>query len=159
MYWEIPQRLLGIVEPVARDHGLEIVDARVGRGGGRGHLRIIVDREQGDGRVTVDACAAFSREVGRALDVAEWSSTPYMLEVTTPGLDRVLAREIDFQRAVGRRIHVETRRALGGRRRFRGELVEFVGGALHLQAGGATVQIPLDAVARANAVYTEASDK
>src|SRR5262245_25940701 len=154
MYWEIPTKLLGIVEPIARDHGLEIVDARFARGG-RSLLRIIVDREQGDGRVTVDTCAAFSREVGRALDVAEWSSTPYMLEVTSPGLDRVLAREIDFVRAVGRRIHVETRRSLGGRRRFRGELVEFTAGALHLQSDGQTVQIPLDAVARANAVYAD----
>lgn len=154
MYWEIPTKLLGIVEPIARDHGLEIVDARFARGG-RSLLRIIVDREQGDGRVTVDACAVFSREVGRALDVAEWSSTPYMLEVTSPGLDRVLAREIDFVRAVGRRIHVETRRSLGGRRRFRGELVEFTAGALHLQSGGQTVQIPLEAVARANAVYAD----
>ena len=151
MYWEIPASLLGIVEPIARDHGLEIVDARVGRS----HLRIIVDRQHGDGRVTVDACAAFSREVGRALDVAEWSSSGYMLEVTPPGIDRVLAGEIDFQRAVGRRIRVETRRALGGRRNFRGELLEFSGGALHLQLGEATVQIPLDVVARANAVYTE----
>ena len=156
MYWEIPAKLLGIVEPIARDHGLEIVDVRSARGGGRGHLRIIVDRPQGDGRVTVDACAAFSREVGRALDVAEWSSNPYMLEVTTPGVDRILAREIDFARAVGRRIHVETRRAFGGRRNFRGELLEFAAGALHLQAGGEKVQIPLAAVARANAVYREA---
>jgi ribosome maturation factor RimP len=54
---------------------------------------------------------------------------------------------------------VETRRSLGGRRRFRGELVEFIGGALHLQADGATVQIPLDAVARANAVYADARDE
>lgn len=153
MYWEIPTRLLGIVEPIARDHGLEIVDARFGRGGGRGHLRIIVDTQRGDGRVTVDACAAFSREVGRALDVAEFSSTPYMLEVTSPGVDRTLAREIDFARAVGSRIHVETRRSFGGRRRFRGELVEFVGGALHLQTGAERVHIPLEAVARANAVY------
>jgi ribosome maturation factor RimP len=153
MYWEIPERLLGIVEPIARDHGLEIVDARFARGAGRGDLRIVVDREQGDGRVTVDACAAFSREVSRALDVAEWSSTPYTLKVTSPGLDRVLAREVDFARAVGRKIQVETRRSLGGRHRFRGELVEFTGGALHLQTGGQTVQIPLDLVARANAVY------
>ena len=155
MYWEIPARLLGIVEPIAHDHGLEIVDARFARGGGRGHLRIIVDREQGDGRVTVDACAAFSREVGRALDVAEWSTTPYTLEVTSPGVDRVLAREIDFTRAVGRRIHVETRRSLGGRRRFRGELLEFTQGALHLQTDGQTVQIPLEVVARANALYAD----
>jgi ribosome maturation factor RimP len=154
MYWEIPARLLGIVEPIARDHGLEIVDARFGRGPGRALLRIIVDNEQGDGRVTVDACAAFSREVGRALDVAEFSSAPYMLEVTSPGVDRTLAREIDFVRAVGRRIHVETRRSLGGQRRFRGELVEFAGGALHLQTDAKRVQIPLEAVARANAVYT-----
>jgi len=155
MYWEIPARLLGIVEPIARDHRLEIVDARFGRGGGRGLLRIIVDNEKGDGRVTVDACAAFSREVGRALDVAEYSSIPYMLEVMSPGVDRTLAREIDFVRAVGRRIHVETRRSVGGQRRFRGELVEFAEGALHLQTEAKRVQIPLEAVARANTVFTE----
>jgi len=155
MYWDIPGELLSIVEPIAKDHGLELVDASFSRGRGRGYMRLVVDTPQGDGRVKVDACAALSREVGRALDIAEFSAAPYMLEVCSPGVDRTLAREIDFSRAVGREIFVETRRPQAGRRRFSGTLVELTEGVLHLDVEGARFEIPLRSVANAHAVYRD----
>src|SRR5512147_1738872 len=102
MYKDIPETLRSVVEPVVKAHGLELVDAHVGRGPTRSLVRVIVDTPSGDGRVRVDECAAVSREVGHGLDVAEVVRGAYTLEVTSPGVDRTLAREIDFERAVGR---------------------------------------------------------
>ena len=68
---DIPEKLLRLVEPVVRAHGLELVDAALGRGPTRSLLRVIVDTPAGDGRVKLDECAAVSRELGHGLDVEE----------------------------------------------------------------------------------------
>jgi ribosome maturation factor RimP len=78
---------------------------------------------------------------------------PYRLEVTSPGLDRVLAREKDFSAACGSEIQLETRRPLDGRRRFRGRLVSFDGSTARLALDVGEVGIPFDEVARAHRVY------
>jgi ribosome maturation factor RimP len=153
MYRDIPPRLLQVVEPIVRDHGLEVVDARVLRGGGRAHLRLVVDTPEGDGRVLVDTCAAVSREVGHGLDAADVIEGSYLLEVTSPGIDRVLARERDFERAIGRRIEIETREPIEGRRRFKGVLTEFETGIARLELETGPVAIAFENVARARAFH------
>ena len=153
MYRDIPPKLLAVVEPIVRDHGLEVVDARVLRGGGRAHVRLVVDTPAGDGRVLVDTCAQVSREVGHGLDAADLIDGAYLLEVTSPGIDRVLAREIDFARAVGRRVEIETREPLDGRRRFKGRLERFEADVAHLDLEGRAVAIPFREVARARAFH------
>jgi len=158
MYRDIAEKLLRCIEPVAQAHGLELVDVQQSGGRGRGHLRVVVDTPEGNGRVGVDDCARVSRELSHSPDLDAALPGAYVLEVCSPGLDRVLAREIDFQRAIGQRVRLETREPIDGRRKFRGELVAFADGEIHLQVDGAGVRIPFEQVARANAVYTTANE-
>ena len=153
MYRDIPARLRAIVEPIVGDHGLELVDAEERGGRGQGRLRVVLDTPRGDGRVTVDQCAAVSRELSHALDAEDYLSGACMLEVSSPGVDRILAREVDFERAVGQRVSVETDRGIDGRRRFKGQLLEFRDDALVLELGDSKVAIPFARVARANVLY------
>jgi ribosome maturation factor RimP len=155
MYNDIPSDLLSVVEPVVRDHGLEVVDAAISGGRGRAHLRVVVDTPQGDGRVLVDTCAAVSRELGHGLDANDVIPGGYMLEVTSPGVDRVLGREKDFERAVGRSLALETRQPLEGRRRFKGRLLAFDAEGAHLELTDASVVIPFTQIARATAFHPE----
>jgi len=147
MYKDIPETLRRVVEPVVRAHGLELVDAALGRGPTRSLLRVVVDTPRGDGRVLVDECAAVSRELGHGLDVA------YTLEVSSPGVDRMLAREIDFERAVGRKVALETREPIAGRRRFKGELVAFDGAVATVRGDGGDTRIEFAAIERARAFH------
>jgi ribosome maturation factor RimP len=80
------------------------------------------------------------------------------LEVSSPGLDRVLAREKDFVAAAGREIKLETRVPIDGRRRFRGRLLGFEGGALEIEVDGVVHRVALADVARANSIYTFAKE-
>ena len=114
---------------------------------------MIVDTPEGDGRVAVDRCAEVSRELGSCLDAVDAITVPYELEVSSPGLDRVLAREKDFAAACGREVRVETRKPLDGSRRFRGRLVGFEGGVARLVVDGRERAIPFSEVSRANALY------
>ncbi len=103
MYQSIPHDLLEVIEPIVLDHGLEVVDAAPPVGGKSRRLQVIVDTPEGDGRVTLDECATVSREIGHALDATDLMPGSYVLEVSSPGIDRVLGRAKDFERAVGRR--------------------------------------------------------
>jgi len=153
MYRDIPHDLRALIEPVVGDHGFELVDAEITRGPGGPLVRIVIDTRAGDGRVPLERCAEVSREIGTHLDASAAVAAPYQLEVSSPGLDRRLAREKDFSAARGCEVRIETRRPLDGRRRFRGELVAFEGGLAHLRVDGRDVAIPFDEVARANQVY------
>ncbi len=154
MYRDIPKNLLGVIEPVVRSYGLELVDAQVGQGPGHVRLQVVVDTPEGDGRVTVDSCAAVSREIGHGLDAEDvFAGGSYLLEVCSPGVDRTLAREKDVARVVGRRVALETKELLEGRRRFRGELVSFDGDAAHVHTEAGSYRIPFACIARAKAFH------
>lgn len=158
MYRDIPEEMRALIEPIVDDFGLELVDVERRQGRAPWQVRVVVDTREGDGRVPIDTCAEVSREVGAGLDAADAVPVSYRLEVSSPGLDRVLAREKDFARAVGRDVRLETRAPVEGRRRFRGRLVGFDGASARLDVDGREVTIPFEAVRRANAVYVFSRD-
>ncbi len=153
MYRDIPAELGSLVEPVVADHGLELVDLDLIRGRGPWLVRVIVDTLDGDGRVSIERCAALSRELGSQLDAVDAIPARYTLEVSSPGLDRRLSREKDFRAACGSEVWIETRQPLDGRRRFRGQLLAFDGGTAQVSVDGREVAIPFDAVSKANTIY------
>jgi ribosome maturation factor RimP len=158
MYRDIRPDLLQVIDPVVASHGLEIVDIQQSGVPGRGrlHLRVILDTRQGDGRVTIDECARVSREIGHGLDAANTIAHAFVLEVCSPGLDRTLARWVDFERAVGREVQVEIRAPIEGRRRFRGDLVACADQHIEIcLPEGLRFRIPFEQVSRAKAFFTE----
>jgi len=124
------EQLHAIVERVAASSGLEVVEVEM-RGGGKARmLRIFIDKPGG---VTHEDCANLSREVGTILDVED--AVPggsYVLEVSSPGLDRKLSRPADYQRFTGSRVKLTTRNPVDGNRHFEGRLESFQDGRLTL---------------------------
>lgn len=153
MYRDISPELLSVIEPVASSHGLEIVDASVKRGQGRIHVQVVLDTPRGDGRVTVGDCAGVSREIGTGLDAGDLFDDAYTLEVCSPGVDRALGREIDFERVVGREVALETRERIDGQRRFRGRLVAFERGEARLEIESQPMSVPFAGIASARAFH------
>jgi ribosome maturation factor RimP len=153
MYRDIPEELRGLIEPIVRDFGLELVDVALHRGRSPWQLRVTLDTPQGDGRISVERCAEVSREIGTQLDAEDFAPCAWRLEVSSPGLDRVLAREVDFARACGEEISVETRRPLEGRRRFRGVLLGFEADVARIRVDGREFQVPFAEVAKAHSIY------
>ena len=108
MYKDISPEILAVIEPVAKAHGLEVVDASIKPGQGRAQVRIFLDTPVGDGRVGVEDCAKVSREISHGLDALDAVPGASMIEDSSPGIDRVLGRAIDFERAIGQRVHERT---------------------------------------------------
>jgi len=128
-------RLREIAERVASSSGLEVVEVELLGGGKARRLRVFIDKPEG---VTHEDCAAYSREFGTILDVED--AVPggsYVLEISSPGLDRKLLKQADFERFMGSRVKFSTREAIDGNRHFQGRLVQFDGGELtvELEAG------------------------
>jgi ribosome maturation factor RimP len=119
-----------IAERVAVSSGLEVVEVELRGGGNARMLRIFIDKPGG---VTHEDCANLSREVGTILDVADAApGGSYVLEVSSPGLDRKLFRPVDYERFTGSRIKLTTRQPVNGNRHFEGRLESFQQGRLTL---------------------------
>ena len=153
VYWDIPEELRALIEPVVDEAGFELVDVQLAHGGRPRTLKITIDTPESDGRVSVDGCAAISRELGSQLDVAEPITADYRLEVSSPGLDRPLTREKDFASACGREVQIETRQPILGRRRFRGVLVRFEADVAAIEVDGREVEISFAEGSKAKRIY------
>jgi ribosome maturation factor RimP len=153
VYRDISKELRSLIEPVVADAGCELVDVLIARGRAPWTLRVTVDTPQWDGRVPVGCCAAISREIGSQLDVADAIEAPYQLEVSSPGFDRPLSREKDFEHACGREVRIETRQPLDGRRKFRGVLLRFDADVAVVEVDGNEIEIAFADVLKAKTVY------
>jgi ribosome maturation factor RimP len=109
-----------VVAPVLASHGMGLVDSEWLREGRRWVLRLFVDKPGG---VSVGDCQAFSREAGDVLDVSGLIEPSYDLEVSSPGLDRVLRKDRELAWAVGREVHCWVAEPVEGRTEFSGRLL------------------------------------
>lgn len=108
------ETILALGRPVAADLGLELLDVELAGAGPRRLLRVTLDRP--GGAVTVGDCEAVSRRLGDVLDAHEAIPGRYMLEVSSPGLNRRLITPEHFRAAVGSRVRVRLRAAEDGHR-------------------------------------------
>lgn len=125
---------------IASKHGLELVKVQVAREGRRQVVRVFLDKPGG---VTLQDCEAVSQELSRRLDVLDPVKGSYMLEVSSPGLDRPLEKEGDFVRFAGRRVDVSTYAPVAGKKKFQAVLLGLdEEGRVLLQVGAERTAIP-----------------
>ncbi|MBW1721108.1 MAG: ribosome maturation factor RimP [Deltaproteobacteria bacterium] len=139
-----------MVEGILEDLGFELIDVEYLSSRGRWILRLYIDTEGG---VTIDDCARVSGEIGDLIDVKDIIPHEYVLEVSSPGLDRPLKKEKHFLEAVGKKIRIRTVRPIGGRRIFVGRLKKFKDGVLDLEWEGKSLTFSLSDLEKANVVY------
>jgi ribosome maturation factor RimP len=126
-----------------------------GTGGSRATLQIMAERADESG-MTVDDCSEVSNAVSALLDVADPVPGAYVLEVSSPGIDRPLVKREDYERFAGFEAKLELGQPRDGRRRFRGLLKGLEGDGIKLDLGDETVTLPLSAITRARLVLTDA---
>lgn len=126
--------------------GAELVDVDLVGQSGRTVIRLTIDKPEGVG---IDDCASFSRHMGDILDVHDLVQAAYVLEVSSPGLDRPLKKDSDFSWAVGRQIKLTSRKPVEGKNVFNGELIAFDGRKLILETDRERLEILRDDIAKA----------
>lgn len=146
----IVNQVIEVVEPLLQDLGFELVDVENAVNQGRWILRLYMDREGG---VTLDDCARVSTELGDLLDVKNLIAHEYILEVSSPGLNRPLRKEKDFSKVIGQRIKVKMSTTREGRQNYTGCLLAFSEGMLYLEVDGKEAILPWSEMEKAHLIY------
>ena len=141
--------LTSLLEPVVNDMNMELVELQYRREASGWVLRLIIDKEQG---ISLDDCADVSREVGRILEVEDPIEHAYRLEVSSPGLDRPLKKEGDFDRFKGRQAKIKLLEPLDGQWVFVGRIEGMRDAAVWLATEKGTARLPLNKIAKARLV-------
>ena len=159
----IAARVAALAAPVLSGLGYRLVRVRVS---GTVGLTVQIMAEKADGTMAIEDCEAASRALSPVFDAEDPIEREYRLELSSPGIDRPLARLSDFARYAGHEMKVEMGVALDGRKRFRGLLLGIEGGAARLRprekdagqkdAGKvADVLLPIADMAEARLVLTD----
>lgn len=141
--------LHNLIEPVVASLGCELWGLEYLTQGRYTTLRIFIDGPSG---VSLEDCEKVSRQVSAVLDVEDPIDGEYTLEVSSPGMDRPLYTEAQYARYLGEVVNVRLRMARDGRRRFKGTIQKVENGDVVIQVDGNDVQVPVDAIDKANIV-------
>jgi ribosome maturation factor RimP len=146
-------RIAQLIEPSLATMGYRLVRVAV-TGGRRTTLQVMAERVD-DRSITLDDCEEISHSVSALLDVADPISGAYMLEVSSPGIDRPLVCAEDYDRFSGFEAKIELAVPVEGRKRYRGRLLGTSEGAIRLLTEAGELRFPIKAVARAKLVLTD----
>ena len=139
-----------LAEPLLRSEGIRLIDVEYRREPRGWILRVIMDK---DGGVTLEDCADISDQLGDILDVKVDFRWPYHMEVSSPGLDRLLTKPKHFNQFKGRPVVIRTHRPVEGKTDFKGVLSGLSDGVVMLAAGNQTLGIPFENVVKARLDY------
>jgi ribosome maturation factor RimP len=147
---DVADRVERLVSQAVEAEGYELVYVEYLPRGAASVLRLYIDQPGG---VTLDDCQRVSRHIGVLLDVEDVIPHHYVLEVSSPGLERPLFREADYSRFAGKEVRLSTTAKIEGRRNFLGWLKGIRQGVVELESEGKTYQIPFAQIRKANLVY------
>jgi ribosome maturation factor RimP len=142
-----------LIQPAIGQLGYELVRVQM-QGSRRQTLQIMAERSDRRG-MTVDDCARISREVSALLDEADPIETDYVLEVSSPGIDRPLIRAADYDRFIGHEAKFELVAPVAGRKRFQGVIAGRDGDRIAVRVESETIEAPLADIKRARLVLTD----
>ncbi len=126
----VEQLVYTLAEPIADKHGCELVDVTFKKEGSEWFLRLFIDKEGG---VTLDDCEAVSRSLSDELDLTDPILQSYYLEVSSPGINRPLKKDKDFELFMGEQIEVKFYKALEGQKVIVGILDQYQEGEIYLK--------------------------
>jgi ribosome maturation factor RimP len=140
-----------LAESLLPELGMEMVDVEFRFERGRWTLRVYIDKPGG---ITVDDCATVSRDLGDLIEAENIIDYSYVIEVSSPGLDRPLRKEKDFIRSIGESIKVEMSKPVNQRSNFTGRLEHVKDGMIGLLIDDTyLVELPIDGIKRARLQY------
>ena len=148
---KVKEEVERLVLPILREEGMELVDIEYKMGKGRGILRLYIDKPGG---VKIDDCERVSKKIEPILDMSDLVRGHYFMEVSSPGLNRPLKKEADFNRFMGRLIKVKTFLPIDNQKTFVGTLKDYKEEVVTLETREEKViEIPMKNIAKANLEY------
>lgn len=120
---EITEKVEQLASPIAEELGLELVDVEFLKEGRDWFLRVYIENPEGS--IDIDQCAAVSNKLSEELDIVDPIPQNYFLEVSSPGAERPLKKDEDFEKAVGQYVFIKTYEPINGMKEFEGYLLGY----------------------------------
>ncbi|MBW1853257.1 MAG: ribosome maturation factor RimP [Deltaproteobacteria bacterium] len=136
-----------LIEPIIVSEGMELVDIEYHRESRGWVLRFYIDK---GGKLTLDHCSHLSKQIGDLIEVKDLIPQGYILEVSSPGLNRPLKKEKDFITHAGKSIKVKTFKPIDQKRSFQGTLLGYKEGKVMINTANQEIHIPFPLIAKAN---------
>lgn len=143
---KITERVKELIGPYLRENGIELVDLTYRRESGGMTLRLLADTPEG---IRIDECEAVNNALSDLLDKEDFIGEHYVIEVSSPGLDRPIKTDRDFERSMGKPLEVTTFCPIDGRKTHIGCLAGMNREEIVLEARGISTAIPRDKIAMA----------
>ncbi len=145
-----------LAEPILQARQLELVELTCHAAGGQMAVRLLVDKVGG---VTIQECAHANRQIAQALESAGTIQGHYTIEVSSPGLDRPLASQRDFERALGEDLHMEVQAPDGRTQELQGMLLAVQPDGIVLKTESGNLVLPMGHIRRAKKAMKWSSDE
>lgn len=145
----LEEKIENLLKPTIKSMGVDFWGCEYLPAGKNSTLRIFIDKENG---VTVDDCKHVSRQVSAIMDVEDPISSAYLLEVSSPGMDRPLMKPEHFVSYKGEELQVRTSSSVMGRKRFKGLMVGVNEEGIDVEVDGEVYEIPYAVIDKANLV-------
>ncbi|MDD3395181.1 MAG: ribosome maturation factor RimP [Clostridia bacterium] len=124
------KKIMPFLEPIVAERNLELVDFEFVKEGANWYLRVYIDKEGG---VDIEDCESVSRALEAELDADDPIEQAYILEVSSPGIDRPLKKDADFEKYRGEIIEIKLYKAIEGQKQFQGELLGLENGVISIE--------------------------
>jgi len=144
---QVVEKVKEIALPILEQEGFELVDIEYTKEGPNRVLRIFIDGEEK--RVDLNDCAHISELLSKKLDEVDPIPEAYYLDVSSPGAERPLKKEADYQKAIGKNVLISTYVPIEGQKEIQGVLEAVDQDTLWVEAGQKTIEIPREKVAKA----------
>jgi len=151
MYDDLKEKVRELSEPVVAAEGMDLIHVECLKMHTGWIVRLYLDKENG---VTLDDCTSVSNQLGDILDIHDLIQSRYTLEVSSPGLDRPISRDLDFVKYKGSEVNIKTALKIDGVKNFHGILEDFTEESgrkvVHVNVSGRTFLIPRGEIVKAN---------
>jgi ribosome maturation factor RimP len=152
---KVTEVVADLLSPIVTAAGLELVDIEYVKEGREWFLRVYIDKETG---VDIEECGLISEKLSEKLDELDPIPHNYFLEVSSPGAERPLKKEADFEKSIGKNIFIKTYESIDGEKTFEGTLIEFndhiVKMEIKIKTRRKTIEIPYEKIANARLAIT-----
>ena len=146
------KKFLSIIEdniaPILQSHSAELVDAEYKKEGANKVLRLFVELIEGN--ITLDDCAIIAKEISQMLDESDPIDEPYVLEVSSPGVNRILRNEKDYLRFLDSKVDVSLYESIDGQKKFPCILKGYRDGVFAFETDNGLINVPADKVGKIN---------
>ncbi len=146
----ILNKVISLAEPLVMELGLELVDVEYVKEGAHWYLRLYIDKEGG---VDIDDCAEVSHRINEVLDKENPIPQAYMLEVSSPGIERPLKKREDYIKYTGKLVSIHTTEVFQEYNRFTGNLKGLADDQVILEYEGREIAIPLSLIVKAHLTF------